>query len=105
MINFAEVEMGKGLFGKALNKLPGVETQPLLIDQITGEPVPIVPGTGPNGLNPLMQAIPFFPRQSKADAVWDAVYDILGSYSQKSLDDALLPTSRSSSSSTLRWHA
>ena len=92
MLNFAEIEMGRGVFGKLVNKIPGVETQPMLIDQITGEPVPIVPGTGPNGLNPLMQAVPFFPRQSSADPVWDAIYAIQGSYTEKGLGDAIKPT-------------
>ena len=83
MMNFAEIELGRGLFGKLVNKIPGVDTQPLLIDQITGQPVPIVPGTGPTGLNPLQQAIPFFPRNSSADEVWQAVMDINGSYTEK----------------------
>ena len=75
-----------------MNKIPGVETQPLLVDQITGQPVPIVPGTGPNGLNPLMQAVPFFPRQSSADPVWDAIYAIQGSYSEKGLGEDIQAT-------------
>jgi hypothetical protein len=39
-----------------------------------------------------MQAIPFLPRQTNADPVWQAVFDIQGSYSQKNLDQKLLPT-------------
>ena len=92
MLNFAEIEMGRGIFGKLVNKIPGVETQPQLIDQITGQPVPIVPGTGPQGMNPLLQAVPFFPRQSDADPVWDAVFAIQGSYSESSLGDDIKPT-------------
>ena len=92
MINFAEIEMGRGVFGKLVNKIPGVETQPMLIDQITGQPVPIVPGTGPNGLNPLMQAVPFFPRQSSADPVWEAIYAIQGSYTEKGLGEDIKTT-------------
>ena len=92
MLNFAEIEMGRGVFGKLVNKIPGVETQPMLVDQITGEPVPIVPGTGPNGLNPLLQAVPFFPRQSSADPVWDAIYAIQGSYTEKGLGDDIKAT-------------
>ena len=92
MVNFAEIEMGRGIFGKLVNKIPGVETQPLLVDQITGQPVPIVPGTGPNGLNPLLQAVPFFPRQSSADPVWDAIYAIQGSYTEKGLGDDIKAT-------------
>jgi hypothetical protein len=92
MVNFAEIEMGRGLFGKLVNKIPGVETQPMLVDQITGQPVPIVPGTGPQGLNPLMQAVPFFPRQSSADPVWDAIYAIQGSYTEKGLGEDIRAT-------------
>lgn len=92
MLNFAEVELGRGVFGKLVNKIPGVETQPMLIDQITGQPVPIVPGTGPNGLNPLLQAVPFFPRQSSADPVWDAIYAIQGSYTEKGLGEDIQAT-------------
>ena len=92
MLNFAEIEMGRGVFGKLVNKIPGVETQPQLIDQITGEPVPIVPGTGEFGMNPLLQAVPFFPRQSSADPVWDAIYAIQGSYTEKGLGEEIKPT-------------
>ena len=92
MMNFAEVELGQGVFGKMLNKFPGFEGQPPLVDQVTGQKVPITPGVGPNGMNPLLQAIPFLPRQTNADPVWQAVFDIQGSYSQKNLDQKLLPT-------------
>jgi hypothetical protein len=92
MLNFAEIEMGRGVFGKLVNKIPGVETQPMLIDQITGQPVPIVPGTGPQGMNPLLQAVPFFPRQSSADPVWDAIYAIQGTYTEKGLGDDIKAT-------------
>ena len=92
MMNFAEVELGQGVFGKMLNKFPGFEGQPPLVDQVTGQKVPITPGVGPNGMNPLLQAIPFFPRQTNADPVWQAVFDIQGSYSQKNLPADLLPT-------------
>ena len=40
-----------------------------------------------------MQTVPFFPRQTGADAVWDAIYEINGSYTQKELSKDLLPTS------------
>jgi hypothetical protein len=84
MLKFGEIELGRGFLGKLVNKIPGVGDTPMLIDQITGQPVPIVPGTGPNGLNPLNQAIPFMPRNSPADEVWKAVMDIDGSYTEKS---------------------
>jgi hypothetical protein len=92
MAKFWEVEQGKGVFGKLLNRLPGYEGTPELIDQVTGLPVPITPGVGPEGINPLLQAIPFWPRQSAADPVWDAVFAITGSYSEISLGERLKPT-------------
>ena len=92
MMNFAEIELGQGFFGKMLNKFPGFEGQPPLVDQVTGQKVPITPGVGPRGMNPLLQAIPFLPRQTDADPVWQAIFDIQGSYSQKNLDKKLLPT-------------
>ena len=79
-----EDAFGRGLFGKLAAKIPGVEGSPQLIDQLTGNPVPITPGTGPTGLNPFQQAIPLFPRQSKADDTWQTVMDIMGSYEEKS---------------------
>ena len=69
-----------------------MDTNPQLIDQLTGEPVPIVPGTGPNGLNPLQQAIPFFPRGNSTDDVWEFVYSFNGQYSEKSLGSGIEPT-------------
>lgn len=92
MAKFWEVEQGKGIFGKLLNRLPGYEGTPELIDQVTGLPVPITPGVGPEGINPLLQAIPFWPRQSAADPVWDAVFAITGSYNEISLGERLKPT-------------
>ena len=92
MINFTEVSIGEGVFGKLVNKIPGVDTNPMLIDQLTGEPVPIIPGTGPNGLNPLQQAIPFFPRGNSTDDVWEFVYSFNGQYSEMSLGGGIQPT-------------
>jgi len=79
-----ELEMGEGVFGKLLNRMPGFENQPPLTDQLTGEYVPVTPGVGPNGLNALQQAVPFYPRNTSADPVWDAVMDIRGTYQEKS---------------------
>lgn len=92
MLRFGEIEMGEGIFGKLLNKLPGFEGQPNLVDQLTGNIVPITPGVGPFGMNPLLQAIPILPRQSKADEVWQAVFEIRGSYGEKSIGTELQPT-------------
>lgn len=92
MARFWEIDIGEGFLGKLVNKLPGVDTNPMLIDQLTGEPVPIIPGTGPNGLNPLQQAIPFFPRGNSADDVWEFVFSFNGQYSELSLGSGIEPT-------------
>ena len=70
------------------NRLPGVGSAPQLVDQLTGKPVPIVPGVGKTGLNPLQMAIPVMPRNSPADAVWQAVFDIKGAYTEVKPRDA-----------------
>jgi hypothetical protein len=89
---FAEVmrvhedTFGTGIFARLTDRIPGAGgATPLLIDQITGEPVPTYPGEGPGGLNPLQMAIPFLPRgKREADAAWQAIFEIKGSYTEKS---------------------
>ena len=93
MANVFETDIGQGFLGKLVNRIPGVDTNPMLVDQLTNRYVPIVPGTGPNGLNPLQQAIPFFPRgDSSSDAVWEFVYSFNGQYSEMSLGTGIEPT-------------
>ena len=94
MFSLFEVEMGKGIFGKLRAKIPGVEDAPMLLDQINGQGVPIVPGVGPTGLNAVQQAIPFFPRGVKQDDAWQAVYDITGLYTERKLGKDLQPTEK-----------
>lgn len=78
-----ETGFGKGLFGKIADRLPGNGNIPMLIDQVTGEPVPLAPGIGRNGLNPLELAIPFFPRgRAQADQTWERIYSIMGGYTE-----------------------
>ena len=82
-----EDAFGTGMFGQMASRLPGLGQSPQLVDQLTGKPVPIVPGVGKTGLNPLQMAIPVMPRNSSADAVWKAVFDIKGAYTEtKPLD-------------------
>lgn len=87
--SFAEVmrvhedTFGTGIFGKLANRIPGLGSAPQLVDQLTGRPVPVVPGIGPGGLNALQMAVPVFPRNNKVDEVWQAVFDIKGSYMEK----------------------
>jgi hypothetical protein len=81
-----EDTFGTGIFARLTDRIPGAGgATPLLIDQITGEPVPTYPGEGPGGLNPLQMAIPFLPRGKRdADAAWQAIFEIKGSYTEKS---------------------
>ena len=83
-----EDAFGTGMFGQVANRLPGLGSAPQLVDQLTGNPVPIVPGVGKTGLNPLQMAIPVMPRNSPADAVWQAVFDIKGAYTEVKPNDA-----------------
>jgi hypothetical protein len=79
-----EDTFGTGIFGKIADRFPGFNGTPGLVDQISGLPVPAVPGGGPGGLNPLQMAVPFMPRGSQAaDDVWTAIYNIKGSYTEK----------------------
>lgn len=78
-----EDAMGTGLFAKFADRIPGLGTAPQLIDQVTGLPVPIYPGSGTTGLNPLQMAVPFMPRgQAQADQTWAKVYQIMGQYTE-----------------------
>lgn len=79
-----ENAMGRGVFGKMFDRIPGAGNTPMLIDQLTGLPVPVTVGGGPNGLNPLQMAVPFLPRgYNDADSVWKMVYDINSNYAEK----------------------
>jgi hypothetical protein len=80
MLRVHEDTFGTGIFGKIAARFPGARNQPQLTDQLTGKPVPLMPGTGPGGLNPLQMAIPFLPRGTEPDAAWKAVYEIKGSF-------------------------
>ena len=78
-----EDAFGTGIFAKVASRIPGMGKAPQLVDQLTGLPVPIVPGIGPTGANPLQMAVPVFPRNSSADEVWEAVYEMRGDYIEK----------------------
>lgn len=87
--SFAEVmrvhedALGTGILAKFADRIPGVNTAPNLIDQVTGLPVPVYPGVGTTGLNPFQMAIPFLPRgQKSADQTWTKIFQIMGSYSE-----------------------
>ena len=73
---FAE-QFGNGVFGKVADRFPGAgANRPLQIDQIGGEPIPIYPGVGPTGINPMLAGFPLVPRKSPSDPAWQAVYEI-----------------------------
>lgn len=79
-----EDTFGTGIFAKIADRFPGFNGTPGLVDQISGLPVPAVPGAGPGGLNPLQMAVPFMPRGIQAaDDVWTAIFNIKGSYQEK----------------------
>jgi hypothetical protein len=87
--SFAEVmrvhedSLGTGILARFADRIPGVNTAPNLIDQVTGLPVPVYPGVGTTGLNPFQMAIPFLPRgQKSADQTWTKIFQIMGSYSE-----------------------
>lgn len=79
-----ENAMGRGVFGKVADRIPGIGNTPVLIDQLTGRPIPVMIGNGPEGLNPLQMAVPFLPRgYTDADSVWKMAYDINPRYNEK----------------------
>ena len=66
---------------KVAERIPGVGDSQPLIDQISGEQIPVYAGGGPMGLNPMQMAVPFAPRGVKsADQTWQRVYQIMGAY-------------------------
>ena len=70
-----------GILSTAAMRFPGNELPPR-IDQILGEPVPMYPGMGPEGLSYVEGAVPFWPRQAdKANPAAFAWQQMVGSYS------------------------
>lgn len=79
-----ENAMGRGVFGKVADRVPGIGNTPVLIDQLTGRPIPVMIGNGPQGLNPLQMALPFLPRgYTDADSTWKMAYEISPRYNEK----------------------
>ena len=86
MLDFEEI-FGRGVLGKVAERFPGGSSvRPVQIDQIYGQPVPVSPGFGPTGLNPLLKAIPFLPRQldNSGDEAWTAVLEMTGGWREYS---------------------
>ena len=83
MLDFEDI-FGRGVLGKVAERFPGGSTvRPVQIDQIYGQPVPVSPGFGPQGLNPALKAIPFLPRtlgESGHDEAWQAAFEMGGGW-------------------------
>ena len=77
-----------------MDRIPGAGNTPILVDQLTGLPVPAMIGGGPQGLNPLQMAIPVLPRgHNDADSVWKMVYEINANFAEKQPGDGDLALS------------
>ena len=74
-----------GLGARFASRIPGLGNQPTMIDQVLGEPMPMYPGGGPYGLNPLYAAIPVLPRGIEGDEVWNRIFQIRGKYNEATI--------------------
>ena len=86
LLSFEEI-FGRGVLGKVAERFPGGSSvRPVQIDPIYGQPVPVSPGFGPNGLNPLFKAIPFLPRtlEGTHDEAWKAVLEMTNGFDEYS---------------------
>lgn len=86
ILNFEEI-FGRGVLGKVAERFPGGSSvRPVQIDQLYGKPVPVSPGFGPNGMNPLLKAIPFLPRtlEEGGDEAYEAVLEMAGGWREYS---------------------
>ncbi len=70
-----------GIFSKIADRMPGVK-RPQHIDPVSGDPVFIYPGYGPEGMNPFEQSIPMFPRNLKSDEAYDVLFKVTGGFTQ-----------------------
>ena len=70
-----------GIFSKIADRMPGV-TRPQHIDPVSGEPVFIYPGYGPEGMNPFEMSIPMWPRNIKGDEAYDVLFKVTGGFTQ-----------------------
>ena len=84
----------KLLMQRVVDRMPGMGQMPVMIDQVTGEPIPAYYGGGPEGLNPLQMAVPIAPRGVKsADRTWERIVAIRGSYREAKAPDGIKMTS------------
>ena len=78
---------GRGILGKVAERFPGGNTvRPVQVDQLYGEDIPVTPGFGPNGMNPLLKAIPFLPRtlDGSGDEAYKAALEMAGGWREYS---------------------
>ena len=79
---FGSVEemIGNGILSNAAKRIPGNEL-PAQHDQILGEPIPIYPGMGPEGISAAEMAVPLFPRmQDRSNPAVQAWAEVAGPY-------------------------
>ena len=75
-----EEMIGNGILSNAAKRIPGNDL-PAQHDQILGEPIPIYPGMGPEGISAAEMAIPLFPRlQDKSNPAVSAWAEVAGPY-------------------------
>ena len=75
-----EQMVGNGILANAAKRIPG-NALPAQHDQILGEPIPIYPGMGPEGISAAEMAVPLFPRlQDKANPAVKAWTEVAGPY-------------------------
>lgn len=70
-----------GILAKVADRMPGVK-RPQLIDPVSGQPVFIYPGYGPQGMNPYEMSIPMFPRNIKGDEAYDVLFKVTGGFTE-----------------------
>lgn len=95
LLSFEDV-FGRGVLGKVAERFPGGDgVRPMQVDQLYGEGIPVTPGFGPNGLNPLFKAIPFLPRtlDGTGDEAYQAALEMAGGWREYSPSSSVVELS------------
>ena len=75
-----EQQIGNGALASAARRIPGNDL-PMQYDQILGEPIPLYPGMGPEGINAAEMAVPLFGRKvDEANPAVKAWNEVVGSF-------------------------
>jgi hypothetical protein len=79
-----------GMLAPIRARIPGVgDNLPVLHDPIFGEPVPVSPGIGLQGVDILQLTVPFFPRGlAEADPLWEKVHQSIPKFQAPMPDGA-----------------